>query len=49
MQEFVVALLDLAFFPFQHTDNLIIFIPTFVMYWCAGWSILRSLFHHCRL
>lgn len=49
MDAFMISLLDLAFFPFRHTDNVILFVPVFAVFWCAGWAVFKSLFHHFKL
>lgn len=41
--EFFVGLLDLVFFLFDKTDNIVVFVPTFVFFFCFCWVLLRRL------
>ncbi len=43
MVDFMVGLLDLVFFLFDKTDNVVIFIPTFVLFFCFCWSLVGRL------
>lgn len=48
MTDFVLQLLQFAILPFSWTDNIIVFVPTFCLFWCAGWAVVRSLFRHFK-
>lgn len=43
MTDFVIDLLDLVFFLFDKTDNVIVFVPTFVFFFCFSWVLIRRL------
>ena len=43
MEDFVIALLDLVFFLFGKTDNVVVFVPTFLLFFCFCWSLIRLL------
>ena len=43
MEDFTVNLVRLTFFLFDKTDNVVVFVPAFVLVWCAAWAILRRL------
>ena len=43
MADFVIDLLDLVFFLFDKTDNIIIFVPTFVLFFCFTFALIRRL------
>ena len=43
MEDFVIALLDLVFFLFDKTNNVVVFVPTFVLFFCFCWALIRRL------
>lgn len=43
MVEFMTGLLDLVFFIFDKTDNVICFIPFVVLMFCLTFGIIRKL------
>lgn len=45
--DFILKLLDLVFFFFNQTDNIICFVPTFCLYFCLCWGILTFLYRGC--
>lgn len=45
MVEFVSELVRLVFFLFPLTDNVIIFVPTFCLFFAACFAIVSALLH----
>lgn len=43
--DFIVGLLDIVFFCFDKTDNIVVFVPTFCLFFCFCFIILRRLYH----
>lgn len=43
MSEFMIQLLDLVFFVFDKQDNLVVFIPFAVIYFCFAFALVRRL------
>lgn len=43
MVVFMDSLLDLCFFLFSQTENLIVFIPTVAIFFCFAFSLIRRL------
>lgn len=43
MEMFVSGLLDLVFFVFDKQDNLVIFVPFAVLYFCFCLALVRRL------
>ena len=43
MSDFMIELLDLVIFLFDKTDNVIIFVPTFVFFFCFTFALIRRL------
>ena len=41
--DFVLSLFNLSLFLFSRTDNLVVFVPVFVLFWCGIWAVVRRL------
>lgn len=45
MSDFVCKLVYLTIWLFDKTDNIVVFVPTFVLLWCAVWAVFRRLIY----
>lgn len=43
LSDFVLGLFDLCLFLFSQTSNPVVFVPTFCLWFCGCWAIVRRL------
>lgn len=43
LSDFMTGLLDLVFFLFSETSNPVVFVPTFCLFFCGCWALVRRL------